>query len=276
MAASGALYSILNALLKGLSLHTNPFQTLGLVYGSTLVVMLPFVARAGYARLRPNDVRGLVVRGAVHWFGMCLWLVAVAKITLAEATAIGFTTPLFILVGAAVFFKEPLRGDRTLATMAGFAGVLIIVAPRLTGVGSASALLMLASAAVFAGSFLLSKRLTRIERPSVIVLWQSLAVTAFSVPLALANWTAPSASTWAIVLASGVLATIGNYCLTRAFSVADISASQPAKFVDLVWACLLGWLFFSDRPQLATLAGGAVILASTLWVARREAARPLG
>jgi len=273
MAASGALYSLLNALLRGLSLHNDPFQTLGLVYAATLVFLLPLAFRSGLSRLRPTEVRGLVVRGAVHWVGMCLWLIAVARITLAETTAIGFTTPLFVILGAALFFKEPLRGDRSLATLTGFMGVLVIVMPRLTGVGSGGALLMLGSAAVFAVSFLLSKRLTRVERPSVIVLWQSLTVTAFSVPLAVANWKTPSPSVWGVVLACGFLAAVGNYCLTRAFSVADISASQPAKFLDLVWACILGWLLFGDRPQATTLVGGAIILGSTLWVARREALR---
>jgi drug/metabolite transporter (DMT)-like permease len=276
MAAAGAQYSVLNALLRGLSMRSDPFQMLGLVYACTLPVLLPFVLREGLARLRPTDVRGLVLRGAVHWVGMCLWMVAVTRITLAETTAIGFTSPLFIVVGAAIFFKEPLHGDRTLATIVGFLGVLVIVLPRFTGVGSAYALLMLASAAVFASSFLLSKRLTRIERPAVIVVWQSLTVTAFSVPLALVNWEAPSAATWGVIIGCAVLTTVGNYCLTRAFSAADISASQPAKFLDLVWASILGWLFFGDRPEVATLAGGAIILASTLWVARREAARSGG
>jgi drug/metabolite transporter (DMT)-like permease len=276
MAAAGAQYSLLNALLRGLSLRSDPFQMLGLVYAGTLLVLLPFVLRGGVSRLRPKDVRGLVLRGAVHWVGMCLWMVAVTRITLAETTAMGFTSPLFIVLGAALFFKEPLHGDRTLATIIGFLGVLVIVMPRFTGTGSAHALLMLASAAVFASSFLLSKRLTRIERPSVIVVWQSLIVTAFSIPLALVHWEPPTAATWGIVLACAVLTTVGNYCLTRAFGAADISASQPAKFLDLVWACLLGWLLFGDRPEVATLAGGAIILASTLWVARREAARTGG
>ena len=107
----------------------------------------------------------------------------------------------------------------------------------------------------------------------MIVFWQSIAVTVFSLPLAWLHWRAPTVQDWLTALLCGLLTTVGNYCLTKAFSSADITASQPAKFLDLVWACLLGWLIFGDVPTGATLAGGLVILAATLWVARREASR---
>ena len=273
MAASGALFSLLNALLRGMSLRMSPFQTLTLVYASTLSVILPLALRGGAARFRPRQPVGLLVRGVVHWVGMCLWLVAVSGITLAETTAIGFTTPLFIMVGATLLLKEPLRWERAVATVAGFGGVLVVVSPRLTSVGGGHSLMMLGSAAVFAASFLLSKRLTRHDAPLVIVFWQSVIVTLFSLPLAWAYWSSPTAADLWTALLCGLLTAIGNYCLTRAFVSADISASQPAKFLDLVWACLLGWLMFGDLPDGATLAGGFVILIATMWVARREAGR---
>lgn len=273
MAASGALYCLLNALLRAMSLRISAIQTLTLAYGSTLLLLLPWVLRAGPARFWPRAPGALLLRGAVHWVGMCLWLFAVTGISLAETTAIGFTTPLFIIVGAALLLKEPLRWDRGAATLVGFCGVLVVVAPKATGVSGGYALLMLVSAAVFAASFLLSKRLTRVEAPPVIVVWQSLIVTLLNVPFTIAHWQSPGATLWLMALACGALLAVGNYCLTRAFSTADISASQPAKFLDLLWACLLGWLVFGDRPENTTLAGGLIILLSTVWIARRESVR---
>lgn len=271
MLAAGLLYSVVNALLRIMSLRMDAFQALGLVYGSTLLVMLPFVIRHGAARYWPRSPGGIVVRGTVHWLAMCIWLMAVSRITLAETTAIGFTTPLFVMVGAALLLNEPLRRHRSIAALAGFAGVLVVVAPKASGVGGAYTLLMLGSAAVFAASFLLSKRLTRIESAAVIVVWQSLVVTVFSLPLAILRWQPQPASMWLMSVVCGALAALGNYCLTRAFSAGDISASQPARFLDLLWACLLGWLIFDDRPEGTTLAGGLIILAATVWVAHRDA-----
>lgn len=66
------------------------------------------------------------------------------------------------------------------------------------------------------------------------------------------------------------LGSLGHYCLTRGFHVADISATQSLRFLDLIWASLMGWLVFSDVPSQTTLLGALVILASTVWIARRE------
>ena len=68
----------------------------------------------------------------------------------------------------------------------------------------------------------------------------------------------------------GLLGSSGHYCLTRSYAAADISASQSVKFLDLVWASVIGWLAFSDVPSRSTLIGGVVICGSTLWIARRE------
>lgn len=275
MSASGALYCVLNALLRQLSQGMNPFQVLALVYAGTLVVMAPVVWRTGPRNYIPQSLAGLCVRGAVHWVGMCLWMLGVTGITLAETTAIGFTSPLFVMLGGAALLGEPLRAHRVVATVAGFIGVLVVLAPRLVGGtnggGSTThALLMLASAGAFAGSFLLSKRLTRVERAAVIVVWQSVVVTILSVPLAVLAWQPPTAAALGIAFACGLLTTVGNYCLTRAFTATDISASQPAKFLDLIWASALGWLMFGDPLAGTTIVGAVIILVATLWVAHRD------
>jgi len=269
--AAGFLFVVLNALMRGLTLQLDPLQTQFLRYAFGLLVMLPLVARGGLASYRPRSIRGQFLRGAVHTLGLCLWFAAIAHITLADTTAIGFTGPIFIMVGAAWALGERMRWERWLAALIGFAGVLIVVAPKLTGSGGGYSLLMLSSSPVFAASFLITKGLTRYERPAVIVVWQSITVTLFSLPLALLTWRAPSIWQWLGFLVCGILGSAGHYCLTRSYSVADISATQSVKFLDLVWASLLGWLVFADTPSRSTLIGGIVICASTLWIARREA-----
>lgn len=269
--AAGLLFVLLNTLMRSLTLQLDPFQTQFLRYAFGLLVMLPLVVRSGAAAYRPRNIGGQFVRGAVHTFGLGLWFTAIAHITLADTTAIGFTGPIFIMVGAAWAFGERMRWERWLAALIGLAGVLIVVAPKLSGSGGGYTLLMLASVPVFAASFLITKGLTRYERPAVIVVWQSITVTVFSLPLALLAWKAPTAWQWLGFVGCGILGSTGHYCLTRSFSVADISATQSVKFLDLVWASLLGWLVFADTPSRSTLVGGVVICASTLWIARREA-----
>lgn len=268
---AGLLFCLLNTLMRTLSLQLSPFQTQFLRYLMGLVVMLPLVLRSGITTYWPRTVRGQFLRGGVHTVGLCLWFWAIPHITLADTTAIGFTTPIFIMVGAAWVLHEPMRWERWLAAAIGFGGVLIVVAPKLAVGQDYHTLVMLASAPVFAASFLITKSLTRYERPAVIVVWQAITVATCSLPLALLDWKAPSLAQWLGFGVCGVLGSAGHYCLTRSFSIVDISATQSVKFLDLVWATLLGWLVFSDHPSRWTLIGGAVICASTLWIARREA-----
>jgi drug/metabolite transporter (DMT)-like permease len=273
-AASGALFYVLNATMRGLALQLAPLQAQFLRYLFGLLVMLPLVWHAGWRAYRPNNPGGQFTRGAVHTVGLVLWFLAMPHLPLADTTAIGFTGPIFIMVGAAIFLREPMRWERWLATAIGLAGVLIVVGPKLgsgaSGSGGGWHLLMLASAPVFAASFLITKVLTRSESAGVIVVWQALSVTLFSLPMALLSWRAPSAAQWLGFALCGLLGSAGHYCLTRSFRAADISATQSAKFLDLVWASALGWLMFADLPTQTTLLGGVVICAATLWVARRE------
>jgi drug/metabolite transporter (DMT)-like permease len=268
---AGILFVALNTLMRTLALRLDPPQVQFLRYVFGALVMAPLVMRSGARTYVPRNVGGQFVRGAVHTFGLWLWFSAIPHITLADTTAIGFTGPIFIMLGAAWAFGERMRWERWLAALIGFAGVLIVVAPKLGGGGGLYTLVMLASSPVFAASFLITKGLTRYERPEVIVVWQAITVTICSMPLALLHWQWPGAWQWFGFLVCGILGSTGHYCLTRSFSVADISATQSVKFLDLVWATLLGWLVFSDSPSHSTLVGGAVICASTLWIARREA-----
>ena len=124
---------------------------------------------------------------------------------------------------------------------------------------------------MFAVSFLLTKALTRTETTAVIVFWQALTVTLFSLPLALPVWQWPDLWQWAGFAVCGLLGSLGHYCLTRSYRHADISATQSAKFLDLVWAALLGLAISGDVPSASTLAGGVVISLATLWLVQREA-----
>lgn len=269
--AAGLLFVLLNTLMRRLALQLDAFQTQFLRYLSGLAVMLPLLVRGGLAAYRPRNIGGQFARGALHTTGLCLWFIAIAHISLADTTAIGFTTPIFVMIGAALVLREPMRAERWIAAGLGLAGVLLVVGPQLSGAGGLYTLVMLATCPVFAASFLFTKALTRYERPEVIVLWQAITVTLFSLPLALLHWQWPSATQWFSFLVCGVLGSAGHYCLTRSYVVADISATQSVKFLDLVWAALLGWLVFGDVPSRSTLAGGFVICAATLWIARRQA-----
>lgn len=269
-AAAGVFFCTLNALMRALTLNLEPFQAQFLRYLFGFLVLLPVMWHRGFANYWPKRVGGQFSRGALHTLGLCLWFLALPRIPLADMTAIGFTTPLFIMIGAYLVFREPMRWERWLGTAIGFGGVMIVVGPKMSGGGGGWHLVMLASAPLFAASFLLTKSLTRSETPGVILVWQAISVTLLSLPLALWQWQWLSAWQWAGFALCGLLGSAGHYCVTRSFVSADISATQSAKFLDLVWSALMGWMIFAEVPSQTTVLGGVVICAATLWVARRE------
>ncbi|MBL8325895.1 MAG: DMT family transporter [Rubrivivax sp.] len=271
----------MNALMRALAQAIEPMQSQFLRYAMGLLVLLPVVLWRGVQHYRPRSIGGQFWRGGFHTAGLALWFLALPRIPLADTTAIGFTTPLFIMIGARILFGEAMHWERWLAVTLGFAGVLIVVGPQLgLGLGRGAGggvqwwhLVMLASAPLFAASFLITKALTRHESAGVILLWQSITVTLFSLPLALPVWGPVSALQWLGFLVCGLLGSAGHYCLNRGLAAADISATQSAKFLELIWSAFFGFVIFGDVPTETTLIGGTVIAAATLWVARREGQR---
>lgn len=268
--AAGLIFCVLNVLMRALTQQLHPMQAQFLRYGAGLLVLAPLIVKYGLAAYRPKSVGGQLWRGAAHTVGLTLWFYALPKIPLADVTALGFTGPIFVMIGAWLFLHERMRWDRWAATLAGFAGVLIVVGPRLSGEGGLYHLLMLASSPLFTASFLITKALTRDETTGTILVWQHLTVTLYSLPLALPFWQPVTGLQWLGFLACGVLGAASHWCLTTGLKLADISATQSVKFLDLIWAAFAGWVVFGDVPTSSTLAGGLVISAATIWLAHRE------
>lgn len=269
MAGAGLTFTFLNTSMRVLTTQMDPFQTQFMRYFCGLLVMLPFVARAGLAAYAPKGLVGQIWRGLVHTAGLVVWFIALPHVPMADMTAIGFTSPIFVMIGAVVFLGEKITWARWMAAAVGFLGVVVIVGPAQGG-SLYYDLMMLLSSPLFAASFLITKALSRRDKAEVIVVWQAITVTLFSLPLAALHWTWPSLGQWVAFMICGALGSAGHYCMTRAFRTADISATQPIKFLDLLWTSVAGFVVFGDVPGPWTVAGAAVIFASTTWLARRE------
>jgi drug/metabolite transporter (DMT)-like permease len=273
MVATGVLFTLLNSTMKKLSHELDPWLVGFLRYALGALVILVPALHLGVRELWPKAPKLQFVRGSLHAGGMLLWFAALPTVAISEITAIGFAGPIFICLGAVLFLNERMTGARWAAVLVGFSGVLLVLNPfgagGFSGI-STGMLMMLASGPVFAASFLVAKVLTRYDRSEVMVLWQHLVVSMLLFPFAVFLWAMPSPTQWALLLVCGFLGAGGHYCMTRAFRVADISAVQSVKFLELLWAALLGYVMFGTTPAGWTVAGGAVILASTLWLARQE------
>lgn len=274
MLAAGVQFALLNCVARLLTEAMAPPQAQFLRYIAGLIVLLPWILRSGLAHWRPNDLRGQFWRGGVHTAGLLMWFSALPHVPLADMTAIGFTGPLFVMAGAMIFLGEPFVRARWFAAGIGLIGVVVVLWPKLSGGGDPFwSLVMLGSTPVFAASFLITKALTRRDRPEVIVAWQAVAVSVLTLPFAIPGWIWPSAELLGWAMLAGLIGSCGHYCMTEALRLAETSATQPVRFLDLIWAAATGYLFFAERPTIWTFAGAAIIFAATTWIARRETRR---
>ncbi|MGA1022002.1 MAG: DMT family transporter [Candidatus Puniceispirillaceae bacterium] len=236
-----------------------------------VLILLPLVARVGFGTLRMQRPKLFFLRAAINAVGMFCGFTALTLIPLAQMTALSFTTPLFVTIGAVLFLGEVIRARRIAAISIGFLGTLIILQPGVVDV-TFGALLALISALTIAMASLIVKTLTRSESQHAIVTWMVVMQAPLALIPSLWVWQWPDLLTWGFLWGMALSGTIAHLCFTRAFSLVDITALQPLEFIKLPFAVILAWIIFAEWPGLSTFVGGAVIFASTVYITRREAA----
>lgn len=210
------------------------------------------------------------MRGLLHGIAVVLWFYAMARIPIAEVTALGYTAPIFVTIGAAFYFGEKLHFRRVAAVLVGFAGTMIILRPGFQEI-SIGQIAQLVAAPLFAASFLFAKRLTDDEDPTVIVLMLSVVCTLVLLPGAILNWTTPSLAEVLWLAVTAAVATFGHYTMTRAIQAAPLTVTQPVGFLQLIWATMLGIIVFGEAADPFVLIGGGIVVAAITFISHREA-----
>ncbi len=194
---------------------------------------------------------------------------AVANAPLATVLAINYTAPLFATIGAVLFLGERIRAWRSIALVAGFAGMLLVLRPGATEM-TPGLFAAVVSALATAFSLVAIKALTGSDDPRAVAAWSFILMLPVSFLVALPFGIWPDARTWPILVALGACAAAGQMALSQAFAVSEASAVMPFDFVRFGLITLAGILLFGERYDALTLLGGAVILASTISIALRE------
>jgi drug/metabolite transporter (DMT)-like permease len=273
----GALWVVLSclsiasmaALVKTLGAHLDSFQLAFFRAGFGLLTVLPFAIGAGVGVLRTRRPGLHLARGIAGTVAMMCGFFALTRLSLADATAITFTTPLFLTVLAALVLHETVRRRRWSATACGFLGVLIMLRPG-DGVLEPAALAALLGAACIATVRLLIKRLAETDGSLTIIVWFGLISTAVSAVPAALVWRTPTLFELGLLALLGCLASLTQVCMIRGYRIGEASALAPFEYARLPFAMMYGFLLFAELPDLYTSLGAAIIVASTLYIARRE------
>lgn len=219
----------------------------------------------------PDGAWRLVLgRGALHVLAVTLWFFAMARIPVAEVTAIGYLNPIVVTVGAALIFGEALAARRIIAIGVALAGALVVLRPGLREV-TPGHLAQLGAAVCFGLSYLIAKRLSALVPAGALVALLSLTVASGLAPFAVAVWVPPSAEQFGWLGVVAAFATLGHYTMARAFAAAPLTVTQPVTFLQLVWATLLGWAAFGEAVDPFVLLGGGMIIGAISYMTWREA-----
>ena len=270
MVAGGLLFVAVTVLVRYLGTDMPAVQAAFIRYAIGLVLVLPLLWRMRWRGIRSGSFKLYFYRGIVHGAGVMLWFFAMARISLAEVTAIGFSTPVFTALGAILIFHEKVRLRRMLAIFAGFVGTLVILRPGFQTI-EAGSLAQLIAAFCFAGSFLFAKRMTRSENSGDILVMLTIFCTLALLPGAIYYWREPTWTEVGWLALVAVFATTGHYALTRAIAHAPLTVTQPLSFLQLVWAIIFGYWLFDEVPDTWVIAGALMIVGAISYLTHREA-----
>ena len=234
------------------------------------LIIIPLMFSSGLASFKMYRPALFVWRAVFVSIGMFAGFSALTLIPLAQATAISFTTPIFVTILAIFLFGEIIKLRRIAAILVGFIGMIIIVQ---AGVGSISLGVILAFIGAFFHSInlLIVKKLTANETANAIVVWMVIMLVPISFVPAIFVWEWPSALTWLYLWCLAICGTVGHSFFTRAYSLAEITSLQPFQFIKLPMIAFLAWIIFSELPEYWTWIGGVIIFSSTAYITRREA-----
>lgn len=270
--AAVLMFPVSNAAAKYLAQDYHLIQIIWFRAAIHVLFLLAILAPGyGLERLfRTRDLRGQLSRSLVQLAAVATYWLALIWIPITTATAIGFTAPLMVVAFSAPLLGERVGPRRWLAVAAGFVGALIIIRPG--GDVHWSALLVFAGAALYALFQVQTRRLAAVDEPRTTAIYTmvvALVVSTFGVPFV---WITPASTVDLLVFFGiGVAGALTHIGLIKAFEYGEASLVAPFDYGQLIGATVLGYVIFAELPDLWTWVGAAIIVASGIYVARREA-----
>ena len=210
-----------------------------------------------------------LVRVSAALIAMLAGFTAVIHMPLADVTAIGFAKSLFVTVFAIIILRETVGIRRWLATIIGFGGVLIMLQPDSSGFNIYG--LYAAISAVAAGLVMvLLRKMTRIDNPPTLLIYQGVGVALVLVIPAVLNWQVPTSKEWVLLICVGVTGYLSQMCNIYAYKFGEASLLAPLEYTRILYATLIGLLVFGDVPGITTIVGASIVVMASAYTVHRE------
>jgi len=273
MVVSCISFSAMWGLIRVGSQHQHPFLILFFRTLFGTLILMPMMVQQGIGLLQTRRIWRHLRRTTASTIAMYCAYYAIAHAPMATVISINFAAPLIGTVGAVLLLREPIRMRRVIGLLAGFAGILIVLRPGHIDFTPGIAAAVLSSTGT-AFSLIAIKQLTDTDDPRAVVIYSYVLMIPVTFIVALFFWDWPQGwHEWSILLGLGASSALGQYAMTRAFAVAPATVVLPFDFVRFVLVILIGIVIFGEPFDIWTVIGGSIVLASTIYVARREAVR---
>ena len=275
MLGATLLFSLSDVMAKYITESVPTVQLAAIRYAVFVAMAASPLLRSRRASMRSRRPALQILRGLSVVASALCFILSLAHLPIAEATAINFVTPLLITVLAVPVLGEVVRPQGWIAVLVGFGGMLVVVRPGAHGLQPA-ALLVLLSSLFWSVAMLATRKLAVIDRPGVTLLWTAatgLVLLLSILPFFLAPMTWPLAG---LSVALGVVASAGQWLAVLAYRHARASALAPLGYAQLIWSSALGLLVFGNVPDRWVMVGAVIIALSGLFIVHGERVRTAG
>jgi len=267
-------FTVNDSFMKAVTQSLPLFQAISLRGLLTTFALIGVAMATGGIRLwpEPRDRRIIAIRSLAEIGGTVLFLAALVHMPLANLSAIMQSLPLAVTLAAALVYGDKVGWRRMLAIAVGFGGVMIIIRPGAADFDLWS-VMGLGSVACVVVRDLATRQLSRSVPSTTVAVWAALSVTSMGLMVSLpAGWQPVTLAQAGLLAAASGALIVGYLFVVMVMRVGDISLIAPFRYTALIWAIILGWLMFSTLPDLWTLVGSAIVVATGLFTLLREAA----
>ncbi|WP_407496565.1 DMT family transporter [Pseudooceanicola sp. MF1-13] len=263
------LFTSMDAMAKAISMRTSPMMALWARYTGQMIIVIILVAPRLRSVAQTNFPRMQFLRSIFLLCATATFFMGLSVMGLAENTAIMDINPVLITLGAAIFLGERLGPRRLLGIAASMIGALIVIRPGL-GVFSWTAIYPLAAAVFYASYSLATRYVGHREDPWTSLFYAAMLGSIIISALVVFNWQTPDLETLGLMAALAVIGTTGQLLLIRAFTAGEAAMLAPFAYSGLIFATIWGVIFFGEFPDVWTVIGALIIVASGLYVWYRE------
>ncbi len=254
---------------RELSDTLNPFQIVLLRTSVALSVVVVIVIRAHPGALSISRPKLHILRNVIHYGANLAWIIGVGLIPLAQVFALEFTIPIWVAIMAVLFLKEQMTVGKIVATIFGFAGVLVVLRPGMVAIEIGS-IAVLAASVGFAIAFVTGKSLAKDNSPLTILFWLFAMQWPISAIGGITVWVTPEWADVPWILWIGVTALTAHYSMVRALALADVTLILPIDFLRMPLIAIIGFFLYAEPFSIWIFLGAVLIFAGNYYNIHRE------